>query len=216
MVLQRSDGHPLGACIHCDQVTMQPVFPVAYFGSVRYFQDLVKFDRVLFENKEHLPKQTFRNRMTILGSQGAQVLTMPLEKPSGSKTATKDVLVSYRQNWPLIHWRALKTAYASAPYFEHYAPDIEKLLFTKHRYLVDFDLEVTQFILDIYQLPLSYSFTESYEPAYPEDYRFLNYETLKMTGEYTQVLFSEKQFYPQISILDLLFCEGPVGRRSII
>ncbi|MNJ92052.1 WbqC-like protein family protein [compost metagenome] len=195
---------------------MQPVFPIAYFGSVRYFQDLVKFDRVLFENAEHLPKQTFRNRTTILGSQGAQVLTMPLEKPSGSKTATKDVLVSYQQNWPLIHWRALKTAYASAPYFEHYASDIEKILFQKHRFLVDFDLEITRFILEIYQLPLSHSFTENYEPSYPEDYRNFDYETLKMEGKYTQVLFGKQQFNPHVSILDLLFCEGPIGRITII
>ena len=154
--------------------------------------------------------------MVILGSQGPQVLTMPLEKPSGSKTATKDVLVSYQQNWPLVHWKALRTAYASAPYFEHYASDIEKLLFKKHQFLVDFDLEITQFFLDTYQLPVDFSFTEKYEDTYPEDYRNSDYENLEMTGEYNQVLFTQKQFNPQISILDLLFCEGPIGRRRII
>ncbi|MDF3026201.1 MAG: WbqC-like family protein [Fluviicola sp.] len=195
---------------------MLPVFPLAYFGSVRYFQDLASFGQVLFENADHLPKQTFRNRMVILGSQGPQVLTMPLEKPSGSKTATKDVLVSYKQNWPLIHWRTLKTAYASAPYFEHYAQDIEQLLFKKKRFLVDFDLEITRFILDVYQLPVDFSLTEKYEVFYPEDHRDLDYESLEMKGEYQQVLFNQKHFNSQISILDLLFCEGPIGRRLII
>ncbi len=195
---------------------MCPVFPIAYFGSVRYFQDLVRFKQVLFENSDHLPKQTFRNRTVILGSQGKQVLTMPLEKPSGSKTVTKDVLVSYQQNWPLLHWKALKTAYASAPYFEHYASDIEKILFEKHRFLVDFDLAITQFFLETYQLSLDLSFTEKYEPSYEIDYRTSDYENLNMTGEYGQVLFNRKQFNPTASILDLLFCEGPIGRRLII
>jgi hypothetical protein len=195
---------------------MLPVFPLAYFGSVRYFQDLAGFEQVLFENADHLPKQTFRNRMVILGSQGSQVLTMPLEKPSGSKTATKDVLISYQQNWPLIHWRALKTAYASAPYFEHYAPDVERILFKKQRFLVDFDLEITRFILDVYQLPLAFSLTEKYEVSYPADHRDLDYESLEMKGEYQQVLFSQKDFNSHVSILDLLFCEGPIGRRLII
>ncbi|WP_430402023.1 WbqC family protein [Fluviicola sp.] len=195
---------------------MHPVFPIAYFGSVRYFQDLARFKQVVFESADHLPKQTFRNRMVILGSQGPQILTMPLEKPSGSKTATKDVLVSYQQNWPLIHWRALKTSYASAPYFEHYALDIEKILFKKQRFLVDFDLEITRFILDVYQLPIDLSFTEEYEAFYPEDYRNSDYETLEMDGEYNQVLFHQKQFNPQVSVLDLLFCEGPIGRKQII
>lgn len=195
---------------------MSAVFPIAYFGSVRYFQDLARCKQVVFENSDHLPKQTFRNRMVILGSQGAQVLTMPLEKPSGSKTATKDVLVSYQQNWPLIHWRALKTSYASAPYFEHYAPDIENLLFKKHRFLIDFDLEITRFFLNTYQLSIDFSFTEKYELAYPEDYRGNDYENLEMSGEYNQVLFNHKQFNTRVSILDLLFCEGPVGRKLII
>lgn len=195
---------------------MFPVFPLAYFGSVRYFQDLAGFEQVLFENADHLPKQTFRNRMVILGSQGPQVLTVPLEKPSGSKTATKDVLISYQQNWPLVHWRALKTAYASAPYFEHYAPDIEQILLKKQRFLVDFDLEITRFILDAYQLPLNFSLTEKYEISYPEDFRTADYEKLEMKGEYQQVLFNQKHFNSQVSILDLLFCEGPIGRRLII
>nr|WP_294859928.1 WbqC family protein [uncultured Fluviicola sp.] len=195
---------------------MPPVFPIAYFGSVRYFQDLAKFKQVVFESTDHLPKQTFRNRMAILGSQGTQILTMPLEKPSGSKTATKDVLVSYQQNWPLIHWRALKTSYASAPYFDHYASDIEKILFKKQRFLIDFDLEITRFILDVYQLPIDLSFTEEYEASYPQDYRTSDYETLEMVGEYNQVLFHQKQFNSQVSILDLLFCEGPIGRKLII
>ncbi|TSJ47837.1 WbqC family protein [Fluviicola chungangensis] len=195
---------------------MSAVFPIAYFGSVRYFQDLVRFKQVLFEHSDHFPKQTFRNRMVILGSQGVQILTMPLEKPSGSKTVTKDVLVSYRQNWPLIHWRALKTSYASAPYFEHYASDIEKILFKKHRFLVDFDLEITHFFLNTYQLPIDLSLTEKYLASYPEDYRFADYENLEMKGEYHQVLFHQKQFNPAISILDLLFCEGPMGRQLII
>ena len=195
---------------------MLPVFPIAYFGSVRYFQDLAAFKQVAFEYSDHLPKQTFRNRTVILGSQGPQVLTMPLEKPSGSKTATKEVLVSYQQNWPLIHWRALKTSYASAPYFEHYASDIEKMLFTKHRFLVDFDLEITRFVSDTYQLGLDFTFTEEYEVSYPKDYRDFDYEKLGMKGEYNQVLFGEKQFNTRVSILDLLFCEGPMGRPLII
>lgn len=194
----------------------QAIFPIAYFGSVRYFQDLVKHRELSFERQDHFPKQTFRNRMIILGSQGPQNLTMPLERPNGSKTLTKDVLVSYQQNWPLIHWKALKTAYASAPYFEHYASDIERLLFQKHRFLVDFDHEITQFFLTIYQLPVSISYTEEYHFSYPVDFRNSDYESLNMNGTYTQVLFGEKQFHPHVSILDLLFCEGPVGRKTII
>lgn len=192
------------------------IFPIAYFGSVRYFQDLVQLRTIAFESCDHFPKQTFRNRMVILGSQGPQILTMPLERPNGSKTMTRDVLVSYQQNWPLIHWRAIQTAYASAPYFEHYASDIERLLQGKHRFLVDFDEAITHFFLNTYQLPVSVSRTSDYLFSHPQDFRNSDYETLEMCGEYTQVLFGEKRFDPRVSILDLLFCEGPIGRKTMI
>lgn len=194
----------------------QAIFPIAYFGSVKYFQDLVKFQGIALEYMEHFPKQTFRNRAVILTSQGAHILTVPLEKPSGSKTATKDVLVSYQQNWPLVHWKALKTSYASAPYFEHYASYIEKLLFKKHRFLVDFNLDITRFLMETWQLPTNFDFTESYEFSYPEDFRSLDYENLAMNGVYSQVQFGNTTFHPAASSLDLLFCEGPMGRNLII
>lgn len=191
-------------------------FPIAYFGSVRYFQDLASQGEILLEVCDHFPKQTFRNRTVILGSQGPQILTMPLERPNGSKTVTRDVLISYQQNWPVIHWRAIKTAYASAPYFEHYASDIEQLLLRKHRFLIDFNEEITQFFIKTYQLPVLTYQTQEYHSDYPLDFRNSDYETLEMSGEYTQVFFGEKRFIPQVSILDLLFCEGPIGRKTII
>ncbi|AEA45546.1 WbqC family protein [Fluviicola taffensis] len=193
-----------------------PVFPIAYFGSVRYFQDLAQEKQVCLEISDHLPKQTFRNRMIILGSQGPQVLTMPLEKPAGSKTLTKDVVISYQQNWPTIHWRSLKTSYAAAPFFEHYASDIEQLLFKKFKFLVDLNLEINAFIQDAFQFSVESTLTETYETSYSTDYRESNYETLAMIGTYNQVLFTQKQFVPEVSILDLLFCEGPIGRKLIL
>ncbi|MDR0801979.1 WbqC family protein [Fluviicola sp.] len=192
------------------------IVPIAYFGSIRYFQDLVKLREVALESCDHFPKQTFRNRMVILGSQGPQPLTIPLERPNGSKTMTRDVLISYQQNWPVIHWRAIKTAYASAPYFEHYASDIEHLLLRKRRFLIDFDEEITRFFLDTYQLPVSVSRTSDYLFLHPLDFRNSDYETLEMSGKYTQVLFGEKHFDPRVSILDLLFCEGPIGRNYLL
>lgn len=192
------------------------LFPIAYFGSVRYFQDLASQGEILLEVCDHFPKQTFRNRTVILGSQGPQILTMPLERPNGSKTLSRDVLISYQQNWAVIHWRAIKTAYASAPYFEHYASDIEHLLLRKHRFLVDFNEEATEFFLKAYQLPVFLFRTNEYHFSHSLDFRNSDYETLEMKGTYTQVFFGEKQFNPRVSILDLLFCEGPIGRKTII
>lgn len=192
------------------------IFPIAYFGSVRYFQDLIEQKQVQFEVHDHFPKQTYRNRMTILSSQGSQLLTLPVEKLFGSKTLTNDVLISNQQNWRLQHWKAIKTAYASAPYFEHYASDIQELLASDSRKLVDFNESILRFFLKSWELPLQFEYTTSYQVEYPSDFRLEDYEQKPMHGNYQQVLFYEKTFQPQCSILDLLFCQGPMGRHILV
>jgi hypothetical protein len=116
----------------------------------------------------------------------------------------------------MIHWRALKTSYSAAPFFEHYASDIEKLLFKKVKFLIDLNVEINTFIQNTFQLPVESTLTESYEVIHSTDYRQFDYESLGMKGDYQQVQFTQKQFNPCASILDLLFCEGPVGRKLII
>ncbi len=190
------------------------LFPIAYFGSVRYFQDLVSIQTICFEIHDHFPKQTFRNRTVILCSQGRQLLTAPLIKVNGSKTLTKDIQISYSENWQQIQWRAIQTAYASAPYFEHYASDIHRLIFSKNKFLIDKNEEILNFFIDSWQLHVEYSYTTEYQQKINE-FLIRNFEVDKMHHQYTQVLFSEAQFDPAVSILDILFCEGPMARNIL-
>lgn len=190
------------------------LFPIAYFGSIRYFQDLISLQSVCFETNDHFPKQTYRNRTVILCSQGRQLLTVPLIKENGSKTLTKDIQISYSENWQLIQWRAIQTAYASAPYFEHYASDIHELIFSKTKFLIDKNEEILNFFIDTWQLPVDYSYTTEYKHETSE-FLIRNFEVEKMYNQYTQVLYAEAQFDPAISILDILFCEGPMARNIL-
>lgn len=192
------------------------LFPIAYFGSVRYFQDMIEQQHVQFEIHDHFPKQTYRNRMMILSSQGPQLLTLPVEKPLGSKTPTNEILISNQQNWRSQHWKAIKTAYASAPYFEHYASDIQELLLANNQKLIDLNESILRFFLKTWELPLQFEYTTTYQVANSSDFRMEDYEQKPMRGNYQQVLFHEKTFYPQCSILDLLFCQGPIGRSILV
>lgn len=200
---------------------MPALFPTAYFGSIAYFRELLRFSEVSIEVHETFPKQTFRNRCNVLTAQGEQRLTVPVIKPDGSRSVTKDILISEQQDWRNLHWRTIFSAYGSAPYFEHYARDIEALIFRKEERLVDLNKAITETVVRLFDaeitLDMSSSFTKAVAP--PEnDFRDRSFDEAsdKNMIPYTQVLFTPSAFVSNLSILDLLFCEGPMGRKQLI
>ena len=81
---------------------MSIVFPIAYFGPISYFQQLVSSNKILFEKHETYVKQTIRNRTTIYSSNGTLELSIPVKKIFGNKTLTKDIQISYEEDWVKI------------------------------------------------------------------------------------------------------------------
>ncbi|MES2554762.1 MAG: WbqC family protein [Bacteroidota bacterium] len=201
---------------------MTVLFPTAYFGSIAYFQEIMQHATVAIEVWDTFPKQTFRNRCVILGAQGPLRLTLPVEKPNGSKSLTNEILVVESDEWRNNHWRAIKSAYSAAPYFEHYSREIEALIFTRERNLVNYNQLITETIAGLFDHPIELKPTVGFLPASdnPSDFRALDFESVTVSGfksiPYTQVLFQEPQFYANPSILDLLFCNGPMGRKQLL
>ncbi len=200
---------------------MTAIFPTAYFGSVAYFQQLVRCKEVVIEVCDHFPKQTFRNRCTIVTPQGRTRLSVPVEKPNGSKTPTSEIMVSDHADWRKDHWRAIQSAYASAPYFDHYASDIYNWIYSNERSLIRYNLQLTQWLIDCFGLEIAFSFTEDYHPSYPSnDFRNTDFDREDLPGfvpvPYTQVYFGDSTFIANASVLDLLFCEGPLGRNWLV
>ena len=200
---------------------MQGIFPTAYFGSIAYFQELVRFTEISIEVKDHFPKQTFRNRCSILSPQGSLRLTVPVEKTGGSKTPTESILVSGNQDWRRNHWRAIMSAYASAPYFDHYGMDIRRLIESDYPSLIALNTEITHYFLAAFGFEVSIGFTDAFLADYPtNDFRAKEYDSElpeDFSGiPYKQVYFGREAFVPNQSVLDLLFCEGPMGRKQLL
>ena len=107
---------------------MIPVFPIVYFGSIAYFKELAKYSEVFIETKENFPKQSYRNRCEIVGSNGILSLSIPTKRNNGSKTPIDEVILSKEENWKKRHWRSITSAYQSAPFFDHYGMEVEELL----------------------------------------------------------------------------------------
>lgn len=189
------------------------VFPTAYFGSIGYFRKLLKAEDVNIEAKEHFVKQTLRTRCTILGANGRQQLSVPVEKPLGSKTPMDQLIISYTEKWQKDHWKSIESAYASSPYFEAYDREIKGLIYSEQRNLLRFNNEITHSILSWLQLQKDVRFTTEYS-VFENDFRQFDFENEPEPKKYIQV-FDHGGFSNGLSILDLLFCEGPMARNFI-
>ncbi len=199
---------------------MIPVFPTTYFGSVIYYQHLVKHAVVRIETKEHFPKQSYRNRCDIVSADGILSLSIPVKKPNGSKTPTEEIQLANHENWRARHWRSIKTAYQSAPYFDYYGMEVHNLIYRNDTLLIDYNEAISQRIIEWLDIPTSMQRTAAFEPIQPDDPREIlvdkNRNKDYKSAPYIQVFPSKESFTSNISILDAIMCSGPLARNLIL
>lgn len=113
----------------------------AYAPPVSYFTKLYHVGEGLvgIEAEENYIKQTYRNRCHILGPNGLQALTIPVEQSSSPKTPIREVRLSEHGSWRHLHLQALSTAYGASPFYEYYIDDLLPIYERGYRYLWDFN-----------------------------------------------------------------------------
>ena len=191
------------------------VFPMFYLPPVEYFVQLNTYKPdIVIERNEHFPKQTYRNRANIYSPDGVLALTVPVIKGAKNHTKAKDVKISYDHNWQRLHWLSLQACYRRSAYFEYYEDELAVFYEKRFDFLFDYNEELLQFILTAIKLPLILNFTDSYEAAYPLLHDFRNTINPKKKPEFEQKpyfqVFEDRQgFKKNMSIVDLLFNQGP-------
>lgn len=197
---------------------MSIVFPIAYFGSIAYYRQLVSSKQFFIEQHETYLKQTIRNRSTIYSSNGPLDLSIPVKKVFGNKTITKDIQISYDEDWVKNHWKALESAYMHTPYFEHYGSEVFQLISSKETSLLNFNLTILKSTIKWLDLDVDFIRTESYSKNVDEDFRTFNFNQPNVDDKtsYYQVFSGKHGYIPNLSLLDLLFHEGPLARNFIV
>lgn len=193
------------------------VFSTAYFAPIAYYHAYVRAEEPIVEIKEHFVKQTIRTRCELLGPNGKQLLSIPVERINGNKTAVEDLKI-VEDGWRKIHWKSIETAYSSAAYFDYYGMEVRELIEANHSRLIDFNEAIHQRILlwlDI-QIPTVYSQEYILHPT--SDYRTekLDTESHFSHKPYYQVFRHWDECLQNLSILDLIFNEGPMARTWFI
>ena len=187
------------------------LFYPTYFSPIAQYVALVHADSVLFEIHDNFQKQTYRNRCFIYGTNGKQLLNIPVIK-ANSKQATRDVQIDHSENWQQQHLKAITSAYNSSPFYEYFDIELESIYSNKDRYLLDFNFRCHEFIVEQAQLEATtYKKTTSFVKTQADDYRFLVDAKTKQDfnfRSYVQVFADKHGFIENLSILDLLFSEG--------
>ncbi|WP_276132208.1 WbqC family protein [Polluticoccus soli] len=191
------------------------VSPVLPFPNIYWWSSIQNATQVLFDIGEHFEKMSYRNKYNITGANGLITLSVPLTEGRGQRRAMKDVLICNKDRWQVQHWRTLMSVYKRAPYFEHYEPSLFTLFEQPFEKLIDFN----QASIDWIKAQLSIVVESSVSSEYVREYKdAIDLRKNFKPGKEKQALpesayyqmFSEKNgFYPNLSILDLLFSEGP-------
>ncbi len=205
------------------------VLPLTYLGNVEYFAHLLSGGCVI-DMGENYVKQSYRNRCDIMSAGGIDVLTVNVvDGGSRVKRPVKDMRIDYSKRWQHRHRMALISAYANSPYFDHYwerfAPFYEK----RYEFLADLNAGLLRVMADIVAPGLRIEFSENYiEPSEAYDDLRGGFEPVKRGVEaivpgdgkilfepYWQVFYGKHPFAPNLSAIDLIFCEGPAAGAVI-
>ena len=192
-----------------------PIFATAYLPPINYIAQLAKYKNATIEQMETFPKQTYRNRAIILTANGLLPLIVPIIRTNGNHTLTRDIQISYAENWNIKHWRAIESAYNSSPYFLYYKDTIEKIIIEPHKYLVDLNEQLLNYILKKLKIDCTTEYSIDYTQPNQSDEDYRTHFSIKQKYDtaqfpiYNQVFETKFDFQPNLSILDLLFNLGP-------
>ena len=187
-----------------------------YFGSVQYIKQIASANSVVIDIHEPFKKMSYRNRTSIVSAQGPLLLTVPLQNGRDQKRPIHEVKISYTENWPSKHLKALSSCYKRSPFFEYYEDGLSQLLHNEYPYLLDLNLHTVEWLSKV--LKTEFNISKTTEATSYLDPNFKDVRDTSNTSNqsqnianqvYPQVFSDKIEFIPNASILDLLFCVGP-------
>ena len=199
-----------------------PVLTIAWFPPVEYFALLAKYSSVYVEACENYQKQSWRNRCRYYAADGPQYLNFPIVHEGTHELPIREIKVDYSTPWLLRTERAIASAYESSAYFDYYKDELFGILESRPGTLFELDLEIIRFFLRKTGVAANIHLTDEYVPVgetspYGRDFRGLLHpkrpdtvlKDLGLEKPYFQVFARKYGFIPNLSIMDLLFNEGP-------
>ena len=172
-----------------------------------------KSSKCVFEIWDSYQKQTYRNRCYIYGANGKLSLNIPVHYSQKKRQNTDKIEIENSSKWQSIHWKSIESAYKTSPFFEFYEDEFKVLFEDPKGFLLDFNFECIAVINTCLGFEPVISYSDQFSKTTSEsDYRFLvnaRKESKIDMNPYIQVFQEKHGYLTNLSILDLLFNEGP-------
>ena len=201
---------------------------IAYFPPVSYFALIAKGmvlspentipSIVYIEACENYQKQSWRNRCRILAADGPAYLNFPIVHEGSHALPITEIKVDYSTPWVLKTKRVIASAYESSAFFDYYKDELFAILDSHPETLFELDMRIIRFFLDKTGIAADLRLTDTFQPSSGvDDYREVLHpkrpntvlKDLGLEKPYFQVFARKYGFISDLSIMDLLFNEGP-------
>ena len=201
---------------------------IAYFPPVSYFALIAKGmvlspentipSIVYIEACENYQKQSWRNRCRIMAADGPAYLNFPIIHEGSHELPITEIKVDYSTPWVLKTKRAIASAYESSAFFDYYKDELFAILDSHPETLFELDMRIIRFFLDKTGIVSDLRLTDTFQPSSGvDDYREILHpkrpntvlKDLGLEKPYFQVFARKYGFISDLSIMDLLFNEGP-------
>ena len=186
----------------------------AYFPPIEYFALLARYSVVYRVACENYQKQSWRNRCRILTANGPEALNVPVVHENGTfALPIKEIRVEYTTPWVQRTERAIESAYSSSPFFIYYRDELFAILDSHPATLWELNRLLIDFFCAKIGIAPEIRETTAFNPSEITDIHPKRTNTimrdLGQERPYWQVFKDKFGFVPGLSIMDLLFNEGP-------
>lgn len=181
---------------------------------------------------ENFQRQSYRNRCEILTANGTTPLTVnTISTSNWDKATVKETRIDYSKKWQHRHWQSLLSSYKNSPYFDFFYHKFEPFYNREYEFLLDFNLGLMKVVLKLLDSDAKIVLSDDYIEVDPSrvgsdtpkdvmnfrDYRdvlspkprLIQPDPYFTPKPYWQVFGDRFEFQPNLSIVDLIFCEGP-------
>ena len=187
-----------------------------FIPCVNWFKTSIKQTNIKINASERWKKMSFGNRCTLLGGNGLINLSVPVKNGRDQQALFRDIQISYLDNWQVKFWRTISSCYGRAPFFVYYADEIQEILFKKHDYLSDLNIEFIKLMLRYLRVNKEVMIVDDNKISQLDmAAHYLtprNFQAEPSPQVYHQLFSDRFGFQANLSILDLLFMEGPEAK----
>ena len=183
-----------------------------YFAPISHWREIIS-GNIIWELNLNFNKQTLRNRTYIYGPNKILKLSIPIKHSKESFTL-ENTLIENDFEWQKNHWKSIQSAYESSPFFEFYKDGLKNLYFNNYKKLSVFNIECIKLVCEWLDIKTKLIFTKTFKEKYNNDIDLRemaekNFDDKFIVKEYIQVFSQNHGFKNNLSILDLVFNQGP-------